>query len=186
MRWLLTLLFLLVGCAAAVPAPALVPTPTLEPDWQRYEAEEGQYAILLRSSGPLQEFQQQGEIAQTAVTIYGVQASYYDNERQAIIYFQHPEIENGTLTAVDYLNTFDINRFSANAILENVQETSVQLGTHPGREWLFQLSDAGVTQLEMRVRVYVVNSTVYQLTLGSLYGVTNETADRFINSFTLR
>ncbi len=184
MRWLLTLIFLLAGCAAAV--PVATPTPTLEPDWLRYEAENGAYAVLLRSSGPVQEFQQTGEIAQTAVTVYGVQASYYDNERQAVIYFQHPEIADGTLTAVAYLDAFDINRFSANAILENVRETSVQLGAHPGKEWIFQLSDAGVSQLDMRVRVYVVDSTVYQLTIGSLYGVTNETADRFINSFTLK
>lgn len=184
-RWinLWCLLFLLTSCAqrsASTPATA-----TLDPDWETYVDENGRFAIEFHRSDPPQAFQQSSLIDGRETIVYGVQASYYENERQAVTYFAHPGLISGTLTAVTYLDTFDINRFSSGARLENVLESNLQLGVHPGREWIFQLTDEGVTELTMHIRVYVVGTAVYQLTFGSLSRVTEETAARFFSSFTL-
>lgn len=177
------LLFVLSSCAAGAGQPPATATPDV--DWMWYEGENGRFSVFLHSSRPLEEFQQPSLIDGIETTVYGVQASYYENERQAVTYFVHPSLESDTLTANAYLDNFELNRFGANVSLENVQESDLLLHGHPAKEWIFQLSDASVTQLDMRIRVYVVGTAVYQLTTGSLSGVTGETTERFLNSFTL-
>ncbi len=183
-RWmtLCCLLLLLSGCTMAAAPPA---TQTPDPDWETYAADNGRFTVDFRRSIPLQTRQQDSVIDGDSTIIHVIQASYLDSDRQAVTYFQHPGLVSGSLSPAAYLETFDLGGFGSAARLENVQETAVQLGPHPGREWTFQLSDETVLGLNMRVRVYVVEDTIYQLTLGSLISATDAAAERFFNSFTL-
>ncbi len=189
-RWLMILFLLLAGCTQGATAPSASPTPppataTPDPDWVTYTEENGRFAIDLHSSVPLQTSRQTGVIDGVEFPITVIQASYLDSDRQAITYYRHPRLASGSLSAAAYLETFDLSGFGSAAQLENVRETAVQLGPHPGKEWSFQLTDQTVRQLHMRVRVYVVDDTIYQLTAGSLISVTDDTAERFFNSFTV-
>ncbi len=181
-RWmpLFCLLLLLAGCAPAAAPPA---TPTPDPDWETYVDENGRFTVDFRRSVPLQTIQQNSLLdgSETAVSV--IQASYLDSDRQALTYFQHPDLVSGSLSPAAYLDSFDLSGFGSAAQLQNVQETAVQLGSHPGKEWTFQLSDETVLGLNMRLRVYVVEDTIYQLTAGSLVSATDEPAERFFNSF---
>lgn len=181
-RWLTLccLMLLLAGCAPAAAPPA---TPTPDPDWETYAAENGRFTVEFRRSVPLQTTQQNGVVAGRDTTINVIQASYLDSDRQALTYFQHPGLVSGSLSPAAYLDSFDLSGFGSAAQLQNVQETAVQLGSHPGKEWTFQLSDETVLGLNMRLRVYVVEDTIYQLTAGSLVSATDEPAERFFNSF---
>lgn len=163
---------------------------SLGDNWYKYTSTDGGFSVLLRGTDPPNEsVVDQAVTANDAIKVNVVQSEYLGPaiSASAVTFFNLQTLNIGKLSAIEFLETFTFEYLESlgDVDVEIAEEINIQLNDYPGKDLLVTFSDQQ-SELYSRIRVYVIDHTIYQLTaVGVPDEVLGDNGERFLNSFTL-